>query len=55
MAQILGSDTAVHEEQLGGGRWRIRQGADCVIVTPSRSGQIDPFSRAPPATLGACP
>lgn len=50
-------DTRVIEESLGDGRKRIRRGADCVIVTPSRIGQLMPFNDAAtrtPASVGAC-
>jgi hypothetical protein len=55
---VAALDTRVIEESFGDGRRRIRPGADCVIVTPSRIGQLMPFNDAAartPATVGACP
>ena len=51
-------DTRVIEEDLGNGRRRIRQGDKCVIVQPSRIGQMMPFNDAAtrsPSLVGACP
>ena len=51
-------DTRVIEEDLGDGRRRIRQGANCVIVKPARIGQLTPFDEAAarmPALVGECP
>jgi hypothetical protein len=51
-------DTRVIEEDLGDGRRRLRRGDDCVIVKPSRIGQLMPFNEAAartPALVGACP
>ena len=51
-------DTRVIEEDLGDGRRRIRQGDKCVIVQPSRIGQLMPFNDAAarsPSLVGACP
>ena len=53
MAATLGSDARVTEENLGDGRRRLRSGATCVIVTPSRAGQLDPFGQ--PAQRGSAP
>lgn len=44
MAATLGSDRRMVEEDLGAGRRRFRQGAECVIVTESRIGQLLPFN-----------
>lgn len=51
-------DTRVVEEDLGDGRRRFRQGANCVIVKQSRIGQLMPFNEAAartPSLVGACP
>ena len=51
-------DTRVIEEDLGDGRRRFRQGDQCVIVQPSRIGQLRPFDDAAarsPSLVGACP
>jgi hypothetical protein len=51
-------DTRVIEESLGDGRRRIRQGSSCVIVTPSRAAQINPFddrSARTPSLVSPCP
>jgi len=38
-------DQAVTIETLADGTKRYRQGAQCVLVHPSRAGQLDPFDR----------
>ncbi len=51
-------DTRLMKEELGDGRRRLRQGASCVIVTPSRVGQLMPFNEAAartPSLVSACP
>ena len=51
-------DTRLTEEELGDGRRRLRRGASCVIVTPSRIGQLMPFNEAAaraPSLVSACP
>lgn len=51
-------DTRLVEEDLGEGRRRIRQGANCVVVRQSRIGQLMPFNESAvrtPALVGACP
>jgi len=56
MARAL--DTRVVEESMEDGRRRFRQGASCVIVTPSRMAQLQPFDDAAartPSTVSACP
>jgi len=51
-------DTQVIEEPMEDGRRRIRRGADCVIVTPSRIAQLMPFNDSAartPSLVSACP
>ena len=51
-------DTQVIEEPMEDGRRRIRRGADCVIVVPSRIAQLMPFNEAAartPSQVTACP
>jgi len=51
-------DTQVIEEPMEDGRRRIRRGADCVIVVPSRIAQLMPFNEAAartPSQVSACP
>lgn len=51
-------DTRVVEEAMGDGRRRLRQGANCVIVTPSRIAQLMPFNDSAtrtPSMVSACP
>ena len=51
-------DTQVIEEMMEDGRRRIRRGADCVIVTPSRIAQLMPFNESAartPSLVSACP
>jgi hypothetical protein len=51
-------DTQVIEEQMEDGRRRIRRGADCIIVAPSRTAQLMPFNDAAartPSLVSACP
>jgi len=58
MAATLGTDDRVTEENLGGGRRRIRRGNKCVIVSQSRIGELMPFNDAAvrtPSLAGACP
>ena len=58
MAATLGTDDRTTEENLGGGRRRIRRGNDCVIVSPSRVGELMPFNDAAvrsPSLISKCP
>ena len=51
-------DTRVVEEDLGDGRRRFRQGANCVIVKQSRIAQLMPFNEAAartPSLVSVCP
>ncbi len=51
-------DTQVTEDVMDGGRRRFRQGDKCVIVTPSRTTQLMPFSESAariPSMVSACP
>ena len=51
-------DTQVTEEVIDNGRRRFRQGDKCVIVTPSRTTQLMPFSESAariPSMVSACP
>jgi len=51
-------DTRVIEEDLADGRKRFRRGASCIIVTPSRGAQLNPFdegSARMPSLVSACP
>jgi hypothetical protein len=51
-------DTQVTEEVMDDGRRRFRQGDKCVIVTPSRTTQLMPFSESAariPSMASACP
>ena len=53
-----GFDTRLIEDELGEGRRRLRRGANCVIVTPSRVGQLMPFDDAAartPSMVSTCP
>lgn len=56
MARSL--DTTVIEDEMDNGRRRYRQGDTCVIVKPSRIGQLMPFNEAAtrtPSLVSACP
>ncbi len=56
LAEALGGDGRRTEENLGDGRIRIRNGADCVIAEDSRAGQLDPMSQTTrPAPRGVKP
>jgi hypothetical protein len=46
MARAIGTDDQVTEELRGNGRRRIRQGAACVDVRPSRAAEIDPIGQS---------
>lgn len=55
LAQALGTDLALHEEQRGAVR-RFRQGRACVDVAPAREAQINPFNQtASPTPRQATP
>jgi len=46
MADTLGTDTTLREQQLSNGTVRLRQGTQCVEVSESRIGNIDPFNNS---------
>ncbi|WP_320421649.1 hypothetical protein [Roseateles agri] len=46
MADTLGTDTSLREQQLSNGTTRFRQGTECVEVSESRIGNIDPFNNS---------
>ena len=51
-------DTREIQEQLGDGRWRVRRGAHCAILTPARTSQIfpmEPSAARVPGTWSECP
>ena len=56
LADAMGSDDRLTEEDWGDGRIRIRRGADCVIAQESRAGQLDPMGQSTrPAPRGVKP
>ena len=46
MADTLGTDTTLREQELSNGTTRLRQGTECVEVSESRIGNIDPFNNS---------
>jgi hypothetical protein len=57
IAGTMGGDDRLVEEMLGDGRLRYRQGADCILVQPSRAALVDPFNQSAtpiPRMVGPC-